>query len=132
MNADNYQVILIVITLFVAGFSLYRSYKQGETITLTGAVGEIKNAQPDAVKLMEIAQIAVNAVEQLRREHKITSNDVAFNYALSYIKKWIPDGWEIDNEDIIAAINAAVLVASFMSDQIPPKKQEEEEEERAN
>lgn len=115
MTPEQTQTILVLITLAVAGYALYQSFRRGETITLTGAVEEIKEARPVAVELMEVVQIAVNSVEQLRREGKIADNDVAFRRALDISKKWIPDEWEIDNEDLINAINAAVLVASATS-----------------
>lgn len=114
MNGENLQAVLIVVTLIVASFALYRSYKSGEIITLNSAVDSVREARPVAVQLAEIAQIAANSVEQLRREGKLQENDVAFNYALNLVKKWIPDEWEIDNEDIINGINAAVLVSSAL------------------
>lgn len=107
------QTILIIVTLLVAAFALYTAYKNkpGE-ITPAVVSNTIKDSTTVAKELMEIVQIATNAAEQLKREGKISSNDAAFNYALNYIKKWIPDSWEISNDDIITAINAGVLVSS--------------------
>lgn len=116
------QVILILITAVVALYAVYAAHQKGEVLTPGVVVNEVKAAQPVAVELMEVAQIAVNAVEELRRQGKIQSNDEAFNYALNYMKKWIPDEWEVDNEDIIATINAAVLVASAIREQIDSGK----------
>lgn len=117
MDANMVQTLLIVVTLAVAGFALYRSYQSGKSVTMTSLVETIKSSAPVAQELMEIAQIAVNSVEQLRREGKITDNDIAFNRALDLTKKWIPDEWKVDNSDIINSINAAILVASSLSKQ---------------
>src|SRR5688572_28545 len=117
MIEEFWQIGLIVVTLLVAGYALYQSHQRGETIVPTTLVEAVKEAVPVTQQLQEIVQIAVNAVEQLRREGKITDNDAAFNRALDLAKKWIPDEWEVDNTDIIAAINAAVLVASALSNQ---------------
>lgn len=117
MSAESWQLVLIFATLAVAGFSLYLSFQAGNQITLSSAVEEIKSSVPVALELKEIAELAVASVEQLRREGKITDNNVAFTQALDLTKKWIPDEWEVDNIDIIAAINAAVLVASALSSQ---------------
>lgn len=117
MTPDQLNVILILITMGVAAFALYKAYSRGEGVTLSSAIEEIKEARPVALELMEIAQIAVNATEQLKREGKIEENDVAFSHALDLVKKWLPNSFRVDNEDIIAAINAAVLVASGLSKQ---------------
>lgn len=119
MSTDMLQTYLIIITVVVAIVAIVRSYMVTHTVDLTPStlVETIKEAQPVAKELMEVAQIAVNATEQLKREGKIASNDQAFNHALDLVKKWIPDQWEVDNEDIIAAINSAVLVASALSKQ---------------
>lgn len=117
MTTDQVQLFLIIATILVAGFALYRSYAMGNLITLSGAVDTIKGSVPVAQELQEIVQIAVNSVEQLKREGKIDSNDVAFNHALDLVKKWVPKEWHVDNEDIFAAINAAVLVSSALARQ---------------
>lgn len=116
MEQETIQTILIVLTLLVAGYALFRKRETIDISTLTpsAVLEEINSARPIAIELMEIAQVAVNSVEQLRREGKIQSNDVAFNTALDLIKKWVPDQWELDNEDIVNSINAAVLVASAL------------------
>lgn len=117
MTAEQLQLILILVTMGVAAFALYQSYRAGAKVTPSVVLEKLKEARPVAAQLMEIAQAAVNAVEQLRREGKISDNDIAFNHALDLVKKWVPDEWEIDNEDIISAINAAILVASALSRQ---------------
>ena len=117
MTTDQIQTILILVTLLLAGIAIYKRYTDAQPITLTAGIEEIKNAVPVAKELMEIAQIAVNSAEQLKREGAIDSNDAAFHHAYSLSKKWIPDEWEIDNEDLISAINAAVLVASVLAKQ---------------
>lgn len=118
MNFDG-ETILIVLTLVVAGVALYKASQRGEIKSFTPStlVEAVQEARPIAIELKEIAQVAVSSVEQLRREGKIQDNDAAFNRALDLTKKWIPDEWEISNEDIVAAINAAVLVASALSRQ---------------
>jgi hypothetical protein len=107
------QTILIIVTILVAVFALYRTFKnKPEELTPVVVANTVRESVPVAKELMEIAQIATNAAEQLKREGKIRSNDIAFNYALDYIKRWVPDEWEVSNDDIIAAVNAAVLVSS--------------------
>lgn len=117
MTQDQVEIILILLTMGVAGFALYKNYQRGETVTLASSVEAIKEARPIAIDVGEIVQLAVNGVEQLRREGKITDNNVAFREAYTRSRKWIPDEWEVSEEDLIAAINGAVLVASSLSEQ---------------
>lgn len=110
------EVILILLVVGLVGYDLFRRSQAGETVLVTppSLLEAVERYRPIAVELMEVAQVAVNATEQLKREGKIQSNDVAFNHAIDLVKKWIPDEWEVDNEDVIAAINSAVLVASAL------------------
>lgn len=114
---DYLQIFVVVVTLVVAGYAIYRATQNGTPITLSAAVEEIKEAVPVAIQAKEIVQIAVNSVEQLKREGSIKTNDEAFNHALNLAKQWIPDEWEVSNEDIINFINSAVLVSSALARQ---------------
>jgi hypothetical protein len=117
MDAQTIQVVMIVVTLLVAGYALYRSYQADHGITLSAVAEQIKEAQPVVLQLREVVEIAVQAAEQLKREGSIQSNDEALNHALNLVKQWIPDEWEVSNRDIIESINSAVLVASALSRQ---------------
>lgn len=117
MNADMWQVLLIVATLVVAGYALYKSHQNDTQITPMLLAETVQEAIPVAKQLQEIAQLAVNSVEQLRRERKITDNNIAFRTAIERTKKWLPAEWQVDNEDIVAAVNGAILVASALSRQ---------------
>lgn len=121
MSAETLNVVMIILVVVVGAFGVYQMYKRGETITAGTVVNTIKAAQPLAQELISVATIAVNSAEQLKNTGKIGSNDEAFNYALNFVKKWIPATAGVDNADIKAAIEAAVLVANFMSDQIGGK-----------
>jgi hypothetical protein len=115
MTAETTQVILILVTLAVAGYALYRSFQAGETISVGGVVSELKEARPVAEELLNVATIGVQAAEQLKNTGRLPDNDAAFQYALNYVKKWFPGSSEIDNEDIVAAIESAVLVANALA-----------------
>lgn len=118
MSAETLNVVLILLTVLVAAYALYQRYKRGEAIDASGVVSELKAAQPLASELIAIATIAVQSAEQLKNTGKIDGNDAAFNYALNFIKGWFPAASGIDNADIKAAIESAVLVANALSQQI--------------
>lgn len=119
MDPQTSQAILIGLVILLVAFNIYTQYRQGKLTDLTPGVlaDKVREEIPVAKQLMEVAQIAVNATEQLRRERQIQTNDEAFNHALDLVKKWVPDEWEISNADIVEAINAAVLVASALRTQ---------------
>lgn len=113
----DWQVVLIVITFLLAAFALYKIYQGGGSVSATEIADQIKAARPIAIEISEIAQVAVNATEELRRQGKITENKVALSHAFDLTRKWIPDEWEISNEDIFSALDAAILVASALRNQ---------------
>lgn len=114
--SDTWQIFVVLVSLLLAGYAVYRSYQSGHAITLSNVAETLHEVQPTVADVKEVVQIAVDSAEQLKREGKIT-NEQAFNHALDLAKKWIPKEWQVDNEDIINAINAAVLVASALSKQ---------------
>jgi hypothetical protein len=118
MSSETTAIVVSVIAIVIAAVTFFR---RGEPVTIQGVTDSLEDAIPLASQLAQVAEIAVQSAEQLKRTGQIQSNDEAFNYALSFVKKWIPATEGIDNEDIIAAINSAVLVASYMADQIPKK-----------
>lgn len=118
----DWQVVLIFITLLVAGFALYKAYQHGTVLTPVEIADQVKAARPIAIEISEIAQIAVNSIEELRRQGKIVDNKEALSRAFDLTRKWIPDEWEISNEDIFSALDAAILVASALRTQADPLK----------
>lgn len=118
MDAQTTQTILILVTLVVAVFGIYRSYQATHTVDLTPAtlISEVKEAVPVAKQLMEVATIGVQAAEQLKRTGKLPDNDAAFEYALDYIKKNIPYMAGVTNKDIETAIESAVFLVNTLVD----------------
>lgn len=118
MSSETLNIILIILVVVVAGIAVYQKSKRGEAIGGELVVSEVKQAIPVAQELIAIATVGVQAAEQLKNTGKLPSNDAAFDYALNFVKKWIPATAGVDNADIKAAIESAVLVANFMSDQL--------------
>lgn len=112
------QTILILVTLVLAGWAVYKSYQRGEQVTLSSVVEQVKEAVPVAEELQAIALTAVQAAEQLKNTGKLPDNDAAFEYALNYIRKHVPLLTGIDNNDIVTAIESAVFVVNNISKQV--------------
>ena len=119
MDANWIILIVAAVALVTAGYAVY---KLGRIPTVTELVSSVEGGIPVGQDFAQVAEIAVNAAEQLKRQGKIATNDEAFNHALNIAKKYLPALTPIENEKMIAAINAAVLVASALTAQIEAAK----------
>lgn len=117
MDSSYFQLGLILVTLVVAGYALYRSHQRGEVINVAGVVSELKEAILPAKEVMDVISVAVQAAEQMKRDGRINTNDEAFNYVMDYAVRKIPKEWGITKEDIVMAIDAAVLASSALAKQ---------------
>lgn len=117
MNENTLTIVMGLVIVALVGYDIYLRYRQGQEITVPGVLEAVAEARPVALEVKEIAQLAVNAVEQARREGKITDNNIAFDKAYTMAKAWIPDEWEIPDSQLIETINGAILVASALSAQ---------------
>lgn len=62
-------------------------------------------------RISKVIQIGVNAVEQYRREGKLTDNEEAMEYVVQFVDDMLP-GIDLPNQRIIDMIKASVLLAS--------------------
>lgn len=122
MSTETLALLTALATLVIAAVFVWRQWNAGTPVTLSGVEGAIRTATPEAKTLVEVATIGVQAAEQLFRSGKLPK-DERLTYALNYVRKWTPFLEDVDNEDIAAAIESAVLVASFMSDQLGKRTQ---------
>lgn len=120
---QNWQVVLILITLVVSVYALYKASQSGQAVNLGSVVSTIEGSVPLAKEIIDVAQTAVNSIEQMRRQPGNTmSNNEAFSRATATVRKWFPATEDVSDEQIITAINSAVLVASTMTNQIQAAK----------
>lgn len=124
MSQETITVIVAVVAIAVALYAVYAAYQKTGTVTLGGVVDAVEEAVPVGQDFAKVAEIAVNAAEQLKRTGQLTDNKAAFDYALTIAQKYLPALDALDSEKLIAAINAAVLVASALTAQIEHAKSE--------
>lgn len=116
------QVSILIVAFVALGIAIYNLAQGKKPVSLEGVVTAVEEAIPIGQDFAKVAEIAVNAVEQLKREGKIATNDQAFNMAIDIAEKYLPGLDAIGNEKLIMAINAAVLVASSLTAQIEHAK----------
>lgn len=82
------------------------------------------NAVPSlATEVEKAATVVVQSYEQARRKGKLQS-DPPLNKVMNQVRDWLPD-WakvEASNDQIIEAINSAILMASLVTNQINAAK----------
>lgn len=128
MDIQTTSVILIFLTLLVAGYAVYRLHTQGVDLTPTVLKEAIVTAQPIAQDLLAVGQIAAGAAEQIARDPSkpLMTNDAKLHFAIDYVKSYLkrvyPDIDNITDEDIINAINAGILTASTLTNHIKADK----------
>lgn len=110
MDNGTLALVVAVLTAVVAGYFLW---KRGGPVTLQGIVSTAQEAVPIAQTLAQVAEIGVQAAEQLATTGKLQKSE-RLDYALNYVKGWSPALQGLDNEKIYAAIESAVLVANAL------------------
>lgn len=123
----NWEVVLILVVAALAGYAIYRTYLKGDVVTVSGIAGSLEAAVPIGKEVVDVAQTVVNAIEQERRQpgSPITDSE-AFSRATSEVRGWLNalgiDGAEVTDQQILTAVNSAILVASSLSHQIKADK----------
>lgn len=122
MTQETITLIVAVVAVIVAVYAIYKASQAGVEITPGFLQEAVLSAVPIGQDFATVAQIAVNEAEQLKRTGKIASNDEAFDHALTIAKNYLPSLTPLESAKLIAAINAAVLVASALTAQINQAK----------
>lgn len=97
-----------IITIGAAGLALLLGglayYRSGRPLTLQGVTSTLEAAQPLAEQIRDVAEVAVNAAQQLKETGKIETGDQAFEEAFSHLREWFPD---VDPRLLVPFIEAA-------------------------
>lgn len=126
MSAQTLNVLFILIMVILAGWALWERAQKKQIITPVTVAETLHAVEPLAGQILEVGKTAALAAEQVSRGNRLMTNDQKLEYALDFVKNWLntwfPEAQNVKNEDIIAAINAGVLVASEISHQIEQAK----------
>lgn len=107
----------VAIGLVVYRFAINRTPINLETVTTA-----ITDVDPLAERVESSVQIAVNAIEQARREGTYSTPDAMANEVINFVKEFVPQARGISNASITKFIKSAVLIASTMTHQIAAAK----------
>lgn len=118
MDATTLTIVVSLVAVFIAAYSLWRASQAGTAITPELMTATLQASQSTAQELTEVALVGVQSAEQLWRSGKIAKSE-RFDKAFTYIRRWFPD---LDQATIVAALEASVLVVNTLVESIPSKR----------
>lgn len=111
------------------GLVIYRFVSAKKPVTLESVTAAAIEFPDLAARVESSVQIAVNAIEQGRREiaaghgaQIYTTSDEMANEVINFVKEFVPQVRGTSNESITKFIKSAVLVASTMTNTIAAAK----------
>lgn len=112
MSVETIAIIVSVVALVIAAWSIYKARQAGEPITGEFLTATVQESTVKASELTDAGITAARAAQQLFESGKIT-RDERMDKAFAYVRKWFPD---VDQERILMAIEAGVQVVNTASD----------------
>lgn len=109
MSPTNITIAVSVLALIIAAFATYKAHKAGVPINGQFLASTLQASEVTAAHYAEIAKAGVMAAEQLKATGKLPDNNAAFQYALNFAKKMLPD---LDAATLTTFIEAAVPLAN--------------------
>lgn len=113
-------IAALVIAIIAIVYAFIVSNKPLTAANVTTAI----NAVPSlATEVEKATTIVVNAYEQARRKNKLVI-DPPLNEVMNKVRGWLPKWAKVEatNDQIIEAINSAILMASLVTNQINAAK----------
>lgn len=114
------SIVAIVIALGAIAFVFVQS---GTPYTAVGIKESLERVQPLAMEVEKAATIVVQSYEQARRKGKLESTP-GLNEVMNRVRGWLPKEVKLNvtNDQIVEAINSAILIASAATAQINANK----------
>lgn len=113
-----FGLIALVISAVVVVFLFVTRKTPFTAAHVTTAVNSV---QPLAAEVEKAATIVVQAIEQARRKGQLDKLP-EYGELLNRVRGWLPVNVEPTNDQILDAINSAILVASALTNQINANK----------
>lgn len=109
MTAEITTIIVSLVAVVIAMFAIYRSHAAGTPITGSLLTTTLQESQATATEIATIVKAGVFAAEQLKSTGKLDGNNAAFQYALKFAQKMLPD---LDAPTLTTFIESMVPLAN--------------------
>lgn len=116
MDATVIATIVSVLALAIAGYAIYKAQKAGTPITGELLTSTIQASTNTAQEIATIVKAGVFAAEQLKSTGKLDSNNAAFQYALKFSQRLLPD---LDAATLTTFIESMVPLANQVYSALP-------------
>lgn len=122
MDANAISLISLGVAIVAVIYAVVASKRP---LTVKGVSDAVNMVPRIATEISAAATTVVQGIEQVKREGELT-NEQAYDMALDQMREWVklvvPVEIKIGNDQIISAINSAILVASALTNQIIESK----------
>lgn len=116
MSPETWTIIISTVAIIIGGAALFKAHQAGIPITGELITNTLQSSEATAAHYAEIAKAGVFAAEQLKVTGKLPDNNAAFQYALQFAKKMLPD---LDAATLTTFIEAAVPLANQLYSALP-------------
>lgn len=116
MEAGTVTIIVSVVALIIAAIAIYQARKSGTVITGELLQGTLATATTQASEIATIVKSAVFAAEQLKSTGRLPDNNAAFQYAMKFSQKMLPD---LDAATLTTFIESFVPLANQIYAALP-------------
>lgn len=124
MSPETSQIVHIILIGVIAAFLLWQSKRP---ITVANIVQSVKDAQPEAVEVAAVAEMAVMSAEQYGEDGILKTSEAKLKHAIKVFRRWVPASKGISETDMLDAIHAFVPVANALTAQTQVAFEIEEE-----
>lgn len=114
------SIAAIIIAIAAVGYSFYSKQTVVSGSNLSAAITAIPSL---ATEVDKAATIVVQSYEQARRKGQL-ENTPELNEVMNRVRGWLPEEIQdaVTNDQVVEAINSAILIASAMTNQINANK----------
>lgn len=109
MEPTTIATIVAIVAMLIAGYSMWKSHQAGTPITGALLTSTLQEANTTATEIATIVKAGVFAAEQLKSTGKLDGNNAAFQYALKFAQKMLPD---LDAPTLTTFIESMVPLAN--------------------
>lgn len=118
MSTDLLSILALIAAIGAIAYAFWQSKKP---VTAANVLTAVQSVPSLATELSTVATMFVQANEQRKKEGNIT-NQQAYQDALNKVRGWFPVEIGLSNDQIIGAVQSAILVASAMTAQTKADK----------
>lgn len=118
MSPETITTIVAIAAMLIAGYSMWKAHQAGTPISGQLLTTTLQESQTTATQIAEIVKAGVLAAEQLKSTGKLPDNNAAFDYALKFSQKMLPD---LDAPTLTTFIESFVPLANQVYAALPGK-----------